>query len=62
MPQGGAAIALNQNGTLNSASNPAAAGSVVTIWATGAGQDNSPGDQDALIATQLILRRFPYLC
>ncbi len=34
---GGPAIALNQDGSLNSASNPAAAGSVVTIWATGAG-------------------------
>jgi uncharacterized protein (TIGR03437 family) len=53
MPQGGAAVALNQNGSLNSESNPAAAGSVVTIWATGAGLDNSPGVQDGLIATDL---------
>ncbi len=58
-PQGGAAIALNQNGTLNSASNPAAPGSVVTIWATGAGQDNSPDDQDGLIATQLYAPSLP---
>jgi uncharacterized protein (TIGR03437 family) len=31
------AVALNQDGTLNSPSNPAARGSVVTIWMTGAG-------------------------
>ena len=31
------AIALNQDGSVNSRSNPAAAGSIVTIWATGAG-------------------------
>ena len=32
-----AAAALNQDGTLNSQQNPAASGSVVTVWATGAG-------------------------
>jgi len=42
MPGGGAAVALNQDGSLNSASNPASGGSIVTIWATGAGE--SPGD------------------
>jgi uncharacterized protein (TIGR03437 family) len=42
MPGGGTAVALNQDGSLNSASNPAAGGSIVTIWATGAGE--SPGD------------------
>jgi uncharacterized protein (TIGR03437 family) len=31
------AIANNQDGTLNSTSNPAARGSIITIWATGAG-------------------------
>jgi uncharacterized protein (TIGR03437 family) len=30
------AIALNQDGTVNSAANPTARGSVVTVWATGA--------------------------
>lgn len=30
------AIALNQDGTVNSATNPAPRGSVVTVWATGA--------------------------
>ena len=32
-----AAIALNQDGTVNSAANPAVLGSIVTVWATGAG-------------------------
>jgi uncharacterized protein (TIGR03437 family) len=50
-PPGGAAIALNQDGSVNSANNPAAAGTVVTVWATGTGLDNGPGDQDGLIAT-----------
>jgi uncharacterized protein (TIGR03437 family) len=59
MPQGGAAAALNQNGSLNSASNPAGAGSVVTIWATGAGLDNSPEVQDGLIATDLFAPSLP---
>jgi uncharacterized protein (TIGR03437 family) len=34
---GGAALALNQDGSVNSAENPAAPGSVVTIFASGAG-------------------------
>jgi uncharacterized protein (TIGR03437 family) len=33
----GTAAAVNQDGTLNSAANPAKAGSIVSIWATGAG-------------------------
>jgi uncharacterized protein (TIGR03437 family) len=33
----GAAIALNADGSVNSADRPAAPGSVVTVWATGAG-------------------------
>jgi uncharacterized protein (TIGR03437 family) len=40
MPAGGAAIALNQDGTLNSATNPASGGSIVTVWATGGGLDS----------------------
>jgi uncharacterized protein (TIGR03437 family) len=31
------ALALNQDGSINSLSNPAAAGSVVSVWATGTG-------------------------
>jgi uncharacterized protein (TIGR03437 family) len=34
---------VNANGTVNSASNPAPVGSVVTVYVTGAGQTNPPG-------------------
>jgi uncharacterized protein (TIGR03437 family) len=34
------AAAMNQDGTLNGRSNPAARGSVVTVWATGYGPTN----------------------
>jgi uncharacterized protein (TIGR03437 family) len=37
----GLAVALNENGTLNSASSPAQAGSTITLWATGDGQTTS---------------------
>ena len=37
----GQAAALNQDGSLNSASNPAARGSVVSIYATGQGSGTS---------------------
>src|SRR5208282_2969561 len=49
MPAGGAAIALNQDGSINSPDNPAAGGSIVTIWATGAGLLDNYGAQDGLI-------------
>jgi uncharacterized protein (TIGR03437 family) len=39
----GLAVALNQDGTLNSSTNPAARGSVVTLWATGEGQRSPAG-------------------
>jgi uncharacterized protein (TIGR03437 family) len=39
----GQAVATNQDGTVNSQANPARAGSVVTLYATGAGQNNSLG-------------------
>jgi uncharacterized protein (TIGR03437 family) len=35
--QNGEAVATNQDGSLNSASNPARTGSIVTLWATGTG-------------------------
>ncbi|MFN7992261.1 MAG: hypothetical protein U0Q18_01580 [Bryobacteraceae bacterium] len=35
-------LALNQNGTVNSASNPAASGSIVTVFLTGGGAMDSP--------------------
>jgi len=37
------ALAMNQDGTLNSASNPAAVGSTVALWGTGGGVTNPPG-------------------
>jgi len=44
----GAAVAFNQDGTLNSQSNPATAGSVVAILATGGGA-TEPAGQDGLV-------------
>jgi uncharacterized protein (TIGR03437 family) len=40
-----AALSLNQDGSVNSANNPASPGSIVTVWATGAGVPNqvAPG-------------------
>lgn len=40
--QGPGAI-LNQNGSLNTAANPARPGEVIVLWATGEGQTNPPG-------------------
>jgi uncharacterized protein (TIGR03437 family) len=37
------AAAINQDGTINSRTHPAPAGSVVTLWATGLGQTNPAG-------------------
>lgn len=39
----GQASATNEDGTPNSPSNPAAPGSIVVLWATGAGQTDPPG-------------------
>ena len=44
----GQAAAFNQDGTLNSASNPAKAGSTITLFATGTGQ-TSPAGVDGLV-------------
>lgn len=38
----GQAAAMNEDGTLNSPSNPARLGSVITLWGTGAGQTDPP--------------------
>jgi len=46
----GAAAAVNQDGTLNSAANPAKAGSIVSIWATGTGSIY-PRPSDGQIST-----------
>ena len=39
---------INQDGTINSTDNPATAGSVIVLYATGAGQ-SSPAGQDACL-------------
>jgi len=46
----GPAAALNEDNSLNSASNPAARGSVVVLWGTGEGETN-PAGIDGLPAT-----------
>ena len=46
---------LNQDGTLNSQENPAARGSVVSVYATGAGQTTPPGVDGQLVAGELPL-------
>ncbi len=43
------AIALNEDGTLNSVSNPAMPGSVVTVWASGAGVFTPPLSEGAFL-------------
>ena len=47
-------LAFNQDGTLNSASNAAAAGSVVVLYATGLGQ-TSPPQLDGVRESSLVL-------
>jgi uncharacterized protein (TIGR03437 family) len=39
----GQAAVLNQDGSLNSASNPASPGTIITLYATGEGQTNPAG-------------------
>ena len=51
----GAAVAFNQDGTLNSATNAAAAGAVVVLFGTGEGVVTPPG-QDGLISSSFLLR------
>jgi len=51
----GGAVALNQDGTINSATNPATRGTVVVLFATGEGQTN-PAGVDGLVATTDVLR------
>ena len=40
--QSAQAVAINQDGTLNGPTNPAARGSIVAVWGTGYGQTNPP--------------------
>ena len=50
---GGAGAVLNQDSSVNSPSNPAANGSVIAIFATGAGQTNPPGVDGQVTGTIL---------
>lgn len=57
-PRSGGASAINENGQINSASNPARSGEIVTVWATGAGLP--AGDvlpQDGTVVSAGSLRR-----
>jgi uncharacterized protein (TIGR03118 family) len=51
----GEAVAFNQDGTLNSASNPATAGTVVVLYGTGEGVTEPPG-VDGLMAGSVLFR------
>lgn len=52
----GQAAAINQDGTINSASNPAPIGSVISLYATGGGQ-TSPAGVDGLLSTSPLARQ-----
>jgi uncharacterized protein (TIGR03437 family) len=54
----GQIVALNQDGTVNGADHPAPAGSYLTVYATGAGQTNPPGQDGAIGAPPLGLPNF----
>jgi uncharacterized protein (TIGR03118 family) len=49
----GPAVAFNQDGSLNSATNPASAGSEVVLFATGAGA-TEPAGQDGLVEGDIV--------
>jgi uncharacterized protein (TIGR03437 family) len=55
----GAGAILNQDSTLNSPSNPATKGSVISIFATGAGQTNPPGIDGQITGAVLPLPLLP---
>jgi uncharacterized protein (TIGR03437 family) len=46
----GPGIILNQDNSINSADNPAPPGSVITLWATGAGQLSPPGVDGSVVS------------
>lgn len=52
----GQAAAINQDGTINSASNPAPIGSVISLYATGGGQ-TSPAGVDGQASTSPLARQ-----
>jgi uncharacterized protein (TIGR03437 family) len=53
------AAALNQDGTVNSASNPAPLNSIVSIWATGTGPISPPAPDGSLVAPPLPDNAYP---
>jgi uncharacterized protein (TIGR03437 family) len=50
-PRGGGAAALNQDGTINSPENPAPVGSILTLYATGAGLMQPPTPDGQVVTT-----------
>jgi uncharacterized protein (TIGR03437 family) len=55
----GQAAATNEDGRLNSASNPASAGSILVMYATGGGQTTPPGRDGVLESTTPASLRLP---
>ena len=53
------AAALNQDGTMNSASNPAPLGSIVAIWATGTGPISPAQPDGSLVGAPLPVNAYP---
>jgi len=53
------AVALNQDGTLNSASNPAPPNTIVSVWATGLGPITPPQPDGSLVASPLPVNAYP---
>ena len=58
-PPGNAAVALNQDGTLNSITNPAAPGSIVSVWATGGGLSGNPEPDGTITGTTVYPLQLP---
>jgi uncharacterized protein (TIGR03437 family) len=57
----GPAVAYNQDNTLNSATNPAASGSIVVLYGTGVGQ-TTPAGVDGAVATPTLLPKPQAAC
>jgi uncharacterized protein (TIGR03437 family) len=57
----GPAIASNEDGTLNSATNPAAKGSIVVLYGTGTGQTVPPGSDGTMPSDTPPLVKLPVL-
>jgi uncharacterized protein (TIGR03437 family) len=53
------AAALNQDGTVNSAANPAAPGSIVSIFATGLGPMTPPQSDGSIVIPPLPINTIP---